>query len=270
MRSQCRPLDWDLAAADVLRLVRRDRNPAALLGAWVGGSDIIAADPVRVCEQPDLPGCDDLAPAAGEAGFGGGWIGYLGFGAANGMLPMPPAPGGPRRLPACWFGYYDHVLRRDRSTGRWTFEALVTPGREEALELRLAELSRRAAAPGPQPRGYACGDFRLTPPPDEHQSAVRQTISYIRRGDLFQANICLRLEADFDGDPLDAFCHAAIRLDPPYAAFLRLPDGAIASMSPELFLRRTGTRVLSQPIKGTAPRAADEDLARRQREALER
>jgi para-aminobenzoate synthetase/4-amino-4-deoxychorismate lyase len=148
--------------------------------------------------------------------------------------------------------------------------ALVTPGREEALELRLAELSRRAAAPGPQPRGYACGGFRLTPSPDEHQSAVRQTVSYIRRGDLFQANICLRLEADFDGDPLDAFCYAATRLDPPYAAFLRLPDGAIASMSPELFLRRTGTRVLSQPIKGTAPRAADEDLARRQREALER
>jgi len=26
-RSHCRPLDWDLAAADVLRLVRRDRNP---------------------------------------------------------------------------------------------------------------------------------------------------------------------------------------------------------------------------------------------------
>jgi para-aminobenzoate synthetase / 4-amino-4-deoxychorismate lyase len=270
-RVVCRRLDWELGTADVLRLLRADSHPAALLGAWAGGSDIITADPVRVCEELDATDQDDLTERAGEACFGGGWIGYLGFGAAGGMLPVPPEPGEPRRLPTCWFGYYDHVLRRDRATGRWTFEALVTSGREDALERRLEELSRRAhAARDTQVRRYSCATFRLTPPPEEHTSAVRQTVGYIRRGDLFQANICLRLEADFDGDPLDAFCALATRLDPPYAAFLRLPEGAVASMSPELFLRRTGTSVLSQPIKGTAHRPGDAAAARRQREALER
>jgi para-aminobenzoate synthetase/4-amino-4-deoxychorismate lyase len=266
-----RQLDWDLSAADVLRLLRADPNPAALLGAWVGGSDIVAAAPVRVCEELDAADAGDLTERARGACFGGGWIGYLGFGAAGGMLPVPPAPGEPRRLPACWFGYYDHVLRRDRATGRWTFEALVTPRREDALARRLEEISRRAhAASRTEARGYSCGTFRLIPSPEEHTSSVRRTVSYIRRGDLFQANICLRLEADFDGDPLDAFCRAATRLDPPYAAFLRLPGGAVASLSPELFLRRTGTSVLSRPIKGTALRPGDEAAARRQREALER
>jgi para-aminobenzoate synthetase / 4-amino-4-deoxychorismate lyase len=270
-RVVCRQLDWDLSAADVLRLLRADPHPAALLGAWAGGSDIVAAAPVRVCEDLDATDPGDLTERAGGACFGGGWIGYLGFGAAGGMLPVPPAPGEPRRLPACWFGYYDHVLRRDRATGRWTFEALVTPGREDALERRREELSRRAhAASRAGARGYSCGTFRLIPSPEEHTSAVRRTVSYIRRGDLFQANMCLRLEADFDGDPLDAFCGAATRLDPPYAAFLRLPEGAVASLSPELFLHRTGTSVLSRPIKGTALRPGDEAAARRQREALER
>jgi para-aminobenzoate synthetase / 4-amino-4-deoxychorismate lyase len=41
-------------------------------------------------------------------------------------------------------------------------------------------------------------------------------------------------------------------------------------MSPELFLRRTGTSVLSQPIKGTRLRPDDQAAARRQREKLER
>ena len=267
----CRPLDWELSSADVLRLLRGDPHPAALLGAWAGGSDIITADPVRVCAELDATDPGDVTERPGEARFGGGWIGYLGFGAAGGMLPVPPAPGEPRHLPACWFGFYDHVLRRDRATGRWTFEALVRAGREDALERRLAELSRRASAAGDTAAsGYSCGTFGLIPSPREHISAVRQTVSYIRRGDLFQANICLRLEADFGGDPLDAFCALATRLDPPYAAFLRLPEGAVASMSPELFLRRTGTSVLSQPIKGTAHRPGDEAAARRQREALER
>jgi para-aminobenzoate synthetase/4-amino-4-deoxychorismate lyase len=265
-----RQLDWDLSAADMLRLLRADPHPVALLGAWAGGSDIVAASPVRECEELDATDPGDLTERAGGACFGGGWIGYLGFGAADGMLPVPPAPGEPRRLPACWFGYYDHVLRRDRATGRWTFEALVTLGREDTLERRLEELTRRVhAARHTGARAYSCGTFRLIPSPEEHASAVRQTVSYIRRGDLFQANICLRLEADFDGDPLDAFCRAATRLNPPYAAFLRLPEGAVASLSPELFLRRTGTSVLSRPIKGTALRPEDEAAARRQREALE-
>ena len=162
------------------------------------------------------------------------------------------------------------MLRRDRATGRWVFEALCTPGRAVALERRFDELSRRPHQGGGQPRGYSCGTFQLTPSAAEHRAAVRQAVSYIRRGDIFQANICLRLEAEFDGDPLDAFCQAVTRLDPPYAAFLRTPDGAVASLSPELFLRRTGTDVCSRPIKGTRARPAEEQAARRQRAALRR
>ena len=282
-----RPLDWELGAAEVLRLVRADPHPVALVGAWAGGSDIVASDPVRVCGDPGALGEVLDAPLAGPAGagsggpagpsspsagvgFGGGWIGYLGFGLAETFLPVPPAPGQSRQLPGSFFGYYDHVLRRDRDTGRWAFEMLWTPERGDALERRFRELSRRGRAAGGQPRAYSCGGFRLIPSADEHRSAVRQAISYIRRGDIFQANICLRLEAEFAGDPLDAFCHAVTRLNPPYAAFMRTPGGAVASLSPELFLRRTGTTVWSQPIKGTRSRPADEQAARRERELLER
>jgi|SRR5450755_1555245 para-aminobenzoate synthetase / 4-amino-4-deoxychorismate lyase len=284
-RVLCRPLDWELSAADVLRLVRADPHPVALLGTWAGGSDIVASDPMRVRCAPDpagevleaplseaalpeaaLPGSAD---ASVGAAFGGGWIGYLGFGMAEKFLPVPLAPGAPRQLPTYWFGYYDQVLRRDRATGRWVFEALWTPGRGDALERRFDELSRRPGPAAGQPRAYACGSFRLNPSAEEHRSAVRQAIRYIRRGDIFQANICLRLEARFAGDPLDAFCRAVTRLDPPYAAFMRIPGGAVASLSPELFLRRSGMSVWSRPIKGTRSRPADEQVAQRQREQLE-
>ena len=96
-RVVCRRLDWDLSAADVLRLLRADPHPAALLGAWAGGSDIVAAAPVRVGKEPDATDPGDLTERAGGACFGGGWIGYLGFGAARGMLPVPPAGLGPER-----------------------------------------------------------------------------------------------------------------------------------------------------------------------------
>jgi len=276
-----RPLGWRFDPADVLRLVREDAHPVALSGTWAGGSDLVAAEPVLVRSAPgplsdvlDAPwpaGAGDLAGEAGSAGaFGGGWIGYLGYSAGGEALP----PAGPRALPAWWFGYYDHVLRRLRSSGEWYFEALCTPGRADALERRLAELTRRAAARAEGPRDYAFGPFRLVPGAERHQAAVRQAVEYIHRGDIFQANITLRAEADFAGDPLDAFCRGATELDPPYAAFIGVSApgaarAAVASLSPELFLRREGSAVASKPIKGTASRADDAGQAAVQRAGLE-
>jgi para-aminobenzoate synthetase / 4-amino-4-deoxychorismate lyase len=281
-----RRLDWELSPADVLRLVGRDAHPVALSGAWAGGSDVVAAEPVQVRQPPDpladvldssWPGAFCLTDQAGsgdppmgqrECAFGGGWIGYLGFGAASAFLPVPPAPGGSRQLPAWWFGYYDHVLRRDRATGRWDFEALWTAERAGALEDRFQELSRRAQLDVGRSRGCSCAEFRLVPSAGEHKSAVGRAIEYIRQGDIFQANICLRLEAGFAGEALDAFARAARQLDPPYAAFLGIAGGAVASFSPELFLRRTGTTVVTRPVKGTRYRPADDAGARREREIL--
>jgi para-aminobenzoate synthetase/4-amino-4-deoxychorismate lyase len=189
------------------------------------------------------------------------------------------------------------VLRRDAATGEWAFEALWTDERADALERRFADLSARAmamvleggagrnGAPAAGP-GYDVGPFRLVPEAAGHQEAVRETVAYIHAGDIFQANICLRMEAPFAGDPLDAFCRAAERLNPPYASFVGVsatpatgPAGgtgvpvlarvAVASLSPELFLRRERTTVTSKPIKGTAARAAGELLAAAQRAELE-
>jgi para-aminobenzoate synthetase / 4-amino-4-deoxychorismate lyase len=267
-----RALSCDLGPLDVLRLVRDDRHPVALLGAWAGGGAVIGSEPVLVRSPPqDLGDVLDVHyPGTGGPAFGGGWIGCLGYGLGRDLLPQPPAPGGPRRLPSWWFGYYDHVLRWEETSARWYFEALWTPGRAAELERRFDELSRRARAPVRPPRGYACGDFELVPSASEHKAAVGRTVEYIRQGDLFQANICLRLEAVFDGDPVDLFCAAAAELQPPYAGFLRLPGGDVASLSPELFLRRTGRTVVSRPIKGTSRRSAGGRLAAAQRGELEK
>src|SRR6185312_6846538 len=69
-------------------------------------------------------------------------------------------------------------------------------------------------------------------------------------------------------------CRGVTTLDPPYAAFVGVSapgegHAAVASLSPELFLRRTGETVTSKPIKGTARRAAYDAEAAAQRAELE-
>jgi para-aminobenzoate synthetase/4-amino-4-deoxychorismate lyase len=79
----------------------------------------------------------------------------------------------------------------------------------------------------------------------------------IAAGDLFQANLALRLRAPLEGDAVDLLARGAAALAPDRAAWLAGPWGAIASLSPELFLARRGDAVRTAPIKGTRPRPAD-------------
>ncbi|HEX7740028.1 MAG TPA: bifunctional anthranilate synthase component I family protein/class IV aminotransferase, partial [Marmoricola sp.] len=88
--------------------------------------------------------------------------------------------------------------------------------------------------------------------PEQHLAAIARAIDHIRAGDIFQANICARLEAGFEGDPLDVFCSGVRHLSPAYAAFMDTGERAVVSLSPELFLRRSRRTVLTSPIKGTA------------------
>jgi len=159
--------------------------------------------------------------------------------------------------------FYDHLLSRDEA-GRWWFEALWSNEQSEHLESRLSEWRRRAAEPEAQAGRFACGRFVLRPEPEIHLVSVARAIEHIRSGDVFQVNVCARLEAEFFGDPLELFCAGAGRLAPRYGAFLGQPSLAVASFSPELFLKRQHREVLSSPIKGTARRRGSSLHERRQ------
>src|SRR5262249_2638984 len=65
--------------------------------------------------------------------------------------------------------------------------------------------------------------------------------------------VCTQFTGTVAGAPLDFFIDGVARTAPARAAYVAGPWGAVASLSPELFLRRRGAVVTSSPIKGTLP-----------------
>jgi len=49
----------------------------------------------------------------------------------------------------------------------------------------------------------------MVPDAAGHRAAVARTLEHIAAGDVFQANVTARLEARFDGSPVDLFCAGA-------------------------------------------------------------
>jgi len=243
------PLDCSLPAERVLLALRDEPWPFALTGRWAGGGAIVGCAPVRLLRADDDPflALEDLPPARGECEVGGGWFGWLGYGLGARVEALPPRPPRPDPLPDAHLAFYDHVLRQDPE-GRWWFEALDDSG-----AARLAHL-RALLAAAPEPAAPAATTFALRAPGAAgHVAAVATCVERIAAGEIFQANLCLRLDADYEGGVAELFAHAAPRLKPAYGACFVTPYGGVASLSPELFLRRRGTHVTTGPIKGTAP-----------------
>jgi len=251
------PLTKAKTVAAMLRAAGADEWPFALVGAWGGKRALIGSDPLLVVE-----GCRDpfalvdqqpKITAAVPGATGGGWVGYLGYGLGGQIERLPDPPRRPVPVPSSLLAFYDHVLALDNA-GQWWFEALWSNEQSERLERRLESWKRRASEPEATPGRFECGPFRLNPGPDAHLVAVSRAIEHIRSGDVFQVNVCTRLEAAFSGEPVELFCRGLEGLAPRYGAFLSHESVAIASFSPELFLKRQERRVLSSPIKGTARR----------------
>ncbi len=99
----------------------------------------------------------------------------------------------------------------------------------------------------------------------EYIEAINNIKTHIYRGDIYEMNYCHEYYCDNRSiNPLSVY-NSLKRISPaPFSCFYKLHDKYLISASPERFLKKTGNKIISQPMKGTIKRsdypAADESL----------
>jgi len=87
---------------------------------------------------------------------------------------------------------------------------------------------------------------------------IGNMLMHIHRGDIYEANFCQEFYAEnIDLEPLQVFNALNTISNPPFASFLTLENHHAMCASPERYIQKLGNKVVSQPIKGTAPRHSD-------------
>ncbi|OZI59357.1 aminodeoxychorismate synthase component I [Bordetella genomosp. 4] len=85
-------------------------------------------------------------------------------------------------------------------------------------------------------------------------AAIRQLIA---AGELYQVNYTQPLDVQVQGDPRALYRHLAALHPVAHGAYIEDGQRTVLSFSPELFVRREGTRLTVRPMKGTSPRHPD-------------
>jgi para-aminobenzoate synthetase component I len=218
----------------------------------------------------------------------GGCFGYWGYDLKNFVEPkLSRRAANDLDLPDCHVGFCDSLVAFDHRLGRtWIVSTGLrvdgardeTRARDQVEFWRAALASAGGATPRPAreseirtPRseieGAPFAARRLVPggavaltssfTRAGFREAVEQAQCYIRAGDIYQVNLSQRLSAPWDASGWQLF-ERLLEVSPaPFAGYVDCGEFELASSSPELFLRISGSHVRTRPIKGTRPRSPD-------------
>ncbi|ENC6372153.1 aminodeoxychorismate synthase component I [Aeromonas veronii] len=209
-------------------------------------------DPLALLAHTQQQLLGELDLCATHLPFIGGALGLFGYDLGRRFERLPVQAAADIAVPDMAVGIYDWALLRNVATGDWQ---LVHWGDEAGLAKRLAWLEQQQAKPAP---AFALlGAWQSNMSRAEYGEKFARIQEYLAAGDCYQINLTQRFSAPYQGDEWQAYCLLATANKAPFSAFIRLPESALLSLSPERFLLLDGRHIETKPIKGTRPRHPD-------------
>jgi len=198
--------------------------------------------------------------------FWGGAVGYFSYDIARHFEKIATIAVDDLNIPEIYIGFTDEVivfdhdekilkiiicLKRDDNYGY---------GVERLNKLVSAITSRQSPVISHQ---MTARNLKSNMTKSKFTNMVKRAKEYIREGDIFQANLSQRFEAEFEGDPWE-FYKRLNEINPsPFGGYINFDDMSIVSASPERLIKINGKYIETRPIAGTRPRgkSSQNDIA---------
>src|SRR5262245_3599276 len=269
------------------------KDPFLVLRARAGGTEIDRSGVTTQSDEAFVPVLRRLMAefqspfVSGLPRFTGGAVGFIGYDAAPVFEPALretwnsaawSSHGGPVEDDA-GFMLFDTVLAFDHVKHRILIIANARVTADEDLEalyqfacakIDFLERELERGLSQAEPHAGVAPEVRSNHTKEKFETGVRAIKEHIAAGDIYQAVLSQRFEADVAADPFTVY-RALRHVNPsPYMYFLRMGKRASVGSSPEMLVRVEGRRVETHPIAGTRPRGASDEEDVRLAEELKR
>lgn len=255
---------FDIISADPLATLET-RGPLTQL-RHAEGITQHEEDPLALLASTQQALLGPLAQEQSDLPFIGGALGLFGYDLGRRFERLPARAEADVRVPDMAVGIYDWALLRELATDRWQ---LVHWGTEAGLASRLRWLEAQTVSPSAAQTPFSLlGTWQSNMSRAEYGDKFARIQAYLAAGDCYQINLTQRFSAPYQGDEWAAYLALSTANRAPFSAFIRLPQSAILSLSPERFLLLDGRHIETKPIKGTRPRHPDPVLDQERAEEL--
>ncbi len=218
--------------------------------------------------RDEIPAIPELPP------FQGGYVGYLGYDCVRHIERLPATLEARGDAPDFCFLRVREFVAFDSFEARLVAAIHVrigTSGKMAALRTaraRLFNLVDRLNRPLPAALRFLRAPKKpavFVPESEaaEYAAQVERIKAYIRAGDVFQTVLSTEFREMGTWDPLSLY-RVLRKVNPsPYLYLLKLGSLSIVGSSPEIMVRKEGSKAILRPIAGTRRRGKtrDEDLA---------
>ena len=216
-------------------------------------------DPFQLLQQ-QLEQQNQHPAANTDLPFQGGALGLFGYDLGRRVEKLPQMAQADITLPDMAVGIYDWALIADHH--KKTLTLLNYGDTEQRWQWLCSQQSE------PQQDFTLTSRWQANMTRQQYGEKFQRIQQYLRSGDCYQINLAQRFSADYQGDEWQAFQQLNASNRAPFSAFLRLPDNAVLSVSPERFLWLENQQIQTRPIKGTLPRLADAEQDAQQAQRL--
>lgn len=204
----------------------------------IAGEALVFPPPREVLACRDVGEVEETLRRAEKAARAGahvaGFLAYeAGFAFEEKLLPLAPSD---PALPLVWLGLH------------------AAPERLPMADALARLLEEESGDAGREETGAEIDGFDMSRA--EYDAAFAAVRDHLAKGDIYQANLTMRAQGRWRGSLARLFARLIAAQPVGHAAFLRLDGTTLLSLSPELFLERRGSRLLTRPMKGTARRGA--------------
>lgn len=196
---------------------------------------------------------DRLAASRCDGGglFPGGFFGLFGYDLSGWIEDLPANAKRDLPIPHLWLTWVDQTAVYDHLQRELT---VATLDKDTDLK-RLAEKVVRACK---QPFPESILKLKSSPEPiisaSGFQKMVRRGKEYIVAGDIYQANLSCRFDAQLSGTSWALYRHLREINPAPFACLFRAPGIELISASPERLVSLRNGVAETRPIAGTRPR----------------
>ncbi|GBE14117.1 anthranilate synthase component 1 [bacterium BMS3Abin14] len=254
---------YGIAAARPLFALEGTKNRYLLRDFDGNVTEGFAEDPLSLLRSLEP---DGYIPAGlSSFRYVGGWLGFLGYEAAERFEGIPRAANDDLDLPDYAFFIPSILILKDAVQRRLVLVAWARDDEsaEELVAVAGSLLHEHQGEPLEDPSVDLARVAESSCPKDLFLRDVARARDLIDDGELIQVVLSRRWEVSPSPSPEEVY-RSLSNLNPsPYHFYLRFPGGVLLGASPELLVRRENDTLTVRPIAGTRRRGnnREEDLA---------